>query len=297
MRVGFVLFALALAGCATQTPVAPTPTRPLAANEVNFVGPGGITLRGVLIVPTAQPNSTQKRPAIVFQHGCGGPGAQGRLSMRHQAAMDWAVGRGYIALHVDSLGPRGEREICTQRFADRTITQKVRVADAYAALSYLAQRSDVDASRIALWGWSHGGGSVVGALRAPAPREATQRFALGISFYPGCTTPARNEARYTPLAPLHIYIGAEDDWTPAAPCVAFARDLQARGEPVSVQTYAGAYHGFDDPNPNATVRVRKDVPNGVNPGQGVHNGPHPPSREAAMRAIGEVFTAAFDEKK
>ena len=39
--------------------------------------------------------------------------------------------------------------------------------------------------------------------------------------------------------------------------------------PHRLEGYAGAFHGFDSPLP---VRVRKDVSNGVRPGQGVHVG-------------------------
>jgi dienelactone hydrolase len=42
--------------------------------------------------------------------------------------------------------------------------------------------------------------------------------------------------------------------------------------------YPGAYHGFDSMAP---LRVRKDVPNGVQPGQGVTAGGDPAARDAA----------------
>lgn len=48
------------------------------------------------------------------------------------------------------------------------------------------------------------------------------------------------------------------------------------------ESYEGAHHGFDG---TAAVRLRADVPNGVNPGQGVYVGAHPAAREAAAKRL------------
>ena len=72
-----------------------------------------------------------------------------------------------------------------------------------------------------------------------------------------------------------MLVGQLDDWTPSAPCVALAR-VGERAAP-EIAVYPGAWHGFDS---DAPVRLRKDVPNGVNPGQGVHVG----GNAAAWRA-------------
>ena len=42
-----------------------------------------------------------------------------------------------------------------------------------------------------------------------------------------------------------MLLGAKDDMTPAAPCVAYAQDLAASGHPVTYKLYNGAYHVFD----------------------------------------------------
>ena len=47
--------------------------------------------------------------------------------------------------------------------------------------------------------------------------------------------------------------------------------------------YANAHHGFDAPRGKLVHRT--DVPNGVNPGQGVHVGPDPAAREDANRRV------------
>ncbi len=288
-----LLVATLLCGCASVEPGAP-----VALSEgqtlVSFAGDNGITLTGQLKIPAARfgVNPIKKSAAIVFQHGCGGPGLNGKLSARHQAAMDWAVARGIIALHVDSLTARGEKELCTQKFSARNITQKHRVADAYAGLRYLATHPQVDANRIAIWGWSHGGSSVLGVMNetvaAAVAEKETLRFATAISFYPGCSAFANSRRPYRVSNPTLILIGEADDWTPAAPCKALHAAPSNENQALSLALYPDAYHGFDDPNPNAKVRVRADVPNGVNPGRGVTVGPNPQARARAMKAV-EAF--------
>jgi dienelactone hydrolase len=83
-----------------------------------------------------------------------------------------------------------------------------------------------------------------------------------------------------------MLVGQLDDWTPSAPCVALATSVTDMRPEIAV--YPGAWHGFDS---DAPVRVRKDVPNGVNPGQGVHVGGNPAawraSRDRVVRFLAE----------
>ena len=81
-----------------------------------------------------------------------------------------------------------------------------------------------------------------------------------------------------------LLIGEADDWTPAAPCVQLANAVQARGEPMEIVTYEGTYHDFDNPALR-TQRLRKDVPNGTRPGQGVTTAPNAVARDDAMQRV------------
>jgi dienelactone hydrolase len=184
-------------------------------------------------------------------------------------------GLGLHVLVVDSLTARYEKEICTQRVGRRRVTQANRRLDALGAIAYLAERNDVDPKRIGLIGWSNGASTVLAAtnLHHRDVATATTHPAFAIAFYPGCEADLKRG--YEPSAPLLMLVGELDDWTAAAPCLALAR---AAGEPrPAIESYPGAWHGFDSALP---VRVRKDVPNGVHPGQGVHVG----GNAAAWRA-------------
>jgi len=227
-------------------------------------------------------------PAVVMLHGCGGAYARDgtTLNARHLMWGEYLAAHGFAALMLDSFTSRGIKEICTVKYNRRTIKESERVGDAYAALAWLDARPEVDPQRAALLGWSHGAGVTLDAMTRQ-PKDAPA-FRAAAAFYPGCTTRAKQPERFHPYAPLFILIGESDDWTPAAPCEALAAAVAARGEPLRIQTFPGAYHDFDNPALKGP-HVRKEVPNGVHPGQGVTVAPNPAAREEAMGRVLEFF--------
>jgi dienelactone hydrolase len=190
---------------------------------------------------------------VALFHGCGGAfDRRGQLTRRMREYAALFNEAGYHALIVDSLTPRYETEICTQRTGAGRVTQSNR---------------RLDAKKIGLVGWSNGGSTVLAAtnLRHRDVAAAQTQPAFAVAFYPGCESDLRRG--YEASAPLLMLVGQADDWTPAVPCRELAR--KGQGFPAEIETYPGAFHGFDS---DAPVRLRKDVPNGVNPGQGVHVG-------------------------
>lgn len=234
------------------------------------------------------PTAARPAPAVVLLHGCGGMyDRRGAPSERMNDYTAWLQGQGFHVLVVDSLTPRGERELCTQKVGGRKVTMAQRRPDALAALQWLAAQPDVDARRLGYIGWSNGGSTVLSATnrRFREVASATVQPAFAVAFYPGC----ENELKrgYQPAAPLLMLVGEADDWTPAAPCHELAR---ASPEPrPQIEGYAGAFHGFDS---DAPMRLRREVPGGVNPGQGVHVGGNAPAL-AASRARLQAFLEAW----
>jgi dienelactone hydrolase len=232
------------------------------------------------------PRTSAPAPAIAMFHGCGG--AYDRTGALNKRLRDYAEhfnGLGMHVLVVDSLTPRYEKELCTQRNGKRRVTQANRRLDALGAIDYLAERPDVDPKRIGLIGWSNGGSTVVSAtnLRHHDVAAAVNKPAFAIAFYPGCEADLKRG--YESAVPLLMLVGEADDWTPARPCLALARSA---GEPrPQVVAYPGAFHGFAS---DAPLRVRKDVPHGVHPGQGVHVGGNSAawrdSRDRIVRFVG-----------
>ena len=230
----------------------------------------------------AAPATGESRPALLLMHGCSGVrDGQGSLAERYTELAGRLNALGVHALVTDSFAPRGEGSICTQAAGLRRVTQLHRRRDALGALKWLAAQPGVDPRRLGLLGWSNGGSSVLAALnrRHPEVAAAPVQPSLAVAFYPGCQSEAQRG--FEPTAPLLMLLGELDDWTPAAPCKALAQ-AATRGPAVQWESYAGAYHGFDG---TAPVRLWKAVPNGVNPGQGVHLGAEPTARAAAARRL------------
>lgn len=106
------------------------------------------------------PDDAMARPTALLFHGCGG--IRGHLP-RYAAA---AKARGWRACIVDSFGPRG----WSRQFAMTTVCTGLllrgweRAGDILATIHGLSSRPEVDADRLLLAGWSHGGWGIMEAL-------------------------------------------------------------------------------------------------------------------------------------
>lgn len=188
-------------------------------------------LPGVLVVPEGK----GPFPAVVLVHGCSG--------IRPNAAM-WSRflrDHGYASLILDSFGPRGVDEICTN-FS--RLPPYRRVMDSYGALKNLASRPDVDADRVALMGFSNGAVVVLDASTAYWNEYLTNpplRFRAGLAFYPECRNRTANNQ-----IPVGIFIGSRDDWTLASSCETLKSQTESIGFPPELHIYPGGLHAFDD---------------------------------------------------
>lgn len=256
-----------------------------AGQEVRFRG-DRLELVGRLYLP----DGLAKAPAVVLLHGCSGMWLRNGKPTRSYD--DWAEHlrrEGFVALLVDSFGPRGEREICTQQDRRVSVSQD-RPRDAYAALRWLAQRPDVDPASIHLFGWSNGAQATLHALAPEAPGREPEgpQFRSGVAFYPGCG--AFVKSPYRPGVPVLIQSGGVDDWTPAAPCERLVRVANRAGARMEIDVYPDAHHSFD--RVDGRVRRRPDVRNPASPtGWGATVGPHPEARAKARERATEFLKA------
>jgi dienelactone hydrolase len=235
--------------------------------------------------PVSRPGAA---PAMLLLHGCSGAvDRQGALAARYSRLALHLNALGIHALAIDSLSPRGERELCTQAIGSRRVTQLQRRRDALGALQWLAAQPGVDPARLGVLGWSNGGSTVLAATNRRHREVAAAAVlpSLAVAFYPGCESELRRG--YRPAAPLLLLLGEADDWTPPAPCKALAA---AAGDVVQWEAYPGAVHGFDGSGP---VRLRRDVPGGVRPGQGVHVGGDAAARAAAALRLDQFLRAQW----
>ncbi|MBV9756423.1 MAG: dienelactone hydrolase family protein [Alphaproteobacteria bacterium] len=187
-------------------------------------------------------------PAVVLLHGAAGMVAErGAIYGPQLAAM------GIAALVVDTFGAR--RDLATT-FIGRVlnITETMFVADAYAALAYLAARPEIDAQRVVLAGFSWGGMAATYALYAQladllAPPGL--RFAGHVAFYAPCI--ARFADSRTTGAPLLMLNGGRDELIRPDRCAEIAADLRAGGSAVTTIVYPEAVHQWDGGLPRMLI--------------------------------------------
>ena len=222
----------------------------------------------------ARPAGPGPFPAVVMMHGCGGlltksGRMQTNLAAWARRLADW----GYVALAVDGFTPRGIREICTLK--KRPISEfDDRPHDAYAGLAFLRTLPYVDGAMATL--------AAVAAHTRERFKPPSPGFKAAFVFYPGCTQLRRKEFR--PTVPTHLLVGGADDWTRPQPCLDMAAAARAGGAEIAIESYPGAYHGFD--HPSSSVRTRKvRNPGWKEDSREIHVGSNPAAREAAIAAV------------
>jgi dienelactone hydrolase len=250
-----VLFAGVLSFCAQSLPAR-------GAETVHFrSGDGQTDLIGYLF----RPSGPGLHAAVVMLHGRGGPYsslAKGvynadTLSERHKFWGEFWASHGYVALLVDSFGPRGYwRGFPKASYDDRpseVSEQTVRPLDAYGALAYLRKRPDVVRDRIGLQGWSNGAMTALAMMSSRAPGisnpSPTGGFRAALTFYPGCGMEAI-QGSYVPYAPIRMFVGTEDAEVSPKRCISWEKRVEAAGGSIELTAYEGAEHDFDDPSPS-----------------------------------------------
>ena len=191
----------------------------------------------ILTGKLTKPEGQGPFPALVLLHACDG--------LREDVYLPWMKRLrtwGYVALLVDSFGPRGEFNLCADE-RNLLIPPEERALDAHYAKAYLATLPFVDSGRIGVMGWSHGGTSTLEALKdGPRQEAVAMPFRAGVAFYPYCA-----QSRFVNLkAPLLVMIGEEDDWVPAYRCKDYVQEAGENDERI-LKVYPGACHGFDLP--------------------------------------------------
>lgn len=192
--------------------------------------------RPALTIPgyLSKPDREGRHPAIVVLHGCGG------LSTSHRAEAEMLRGWGYVTLVPDSFTPRGMKDACVAERRDMA----PRVEDAFGAMAYLSNLPFVDPTRIAVVGYSHGGGV---ALRIAMQSQKSLYdmpddlgFKAAAAYYPPCEIVSANL-----VIPTLILIGDKDDWTLASRCEDIAK--RDAGKRLRLTLFPGVYHSFNFP--------------------------------------------------
>ena len=219
-------------------------------NAVSFPSSSPFSLRdaGKTTVPQTQARATlflpedrfRPVPAVILLHGAGGVLRARELTHGAQyAAM------GVAALVVDVFGARRDR---ATGFVERLIeiTESMSLADAYAGLAYLADRGDIDPSRVALIGFPYGGMATTYAAHAQVAEAFSSnglRFAAHVAFYVPCI--AQFAYVRSTGAPILFVSGGRDAIVDPDRCAEVDADLETGGAVVRRIAYPDAVHQWD----------------------------------------------------
>ncbi len=222
-----------------------------------------------------------KAPTIFALHGCGGMlNPSGRPNLRTVAYSKFLNEHGWHVLFLDSFTARGVKSVCG---SGGNVPPSLRVTDVQAAVAFLAKRDDVDASRIGILGWSHGGSTTLLANDKNVQYAAQPRAAL--VYYPGCGD-GMGRMNWQPARPILMQLGAVDDWTSPIFCQRLAAQWT---DLIHQDTYANANHGFDSDGPVRPVQL--NTPRGGS--KTVHTGGEPAAKVASQAKLVAFFKEQF----
>lgn len=187
-----------------------------------------------------EPEGAGPFPAVIILGGCQGVSKDVDVVKRVNA--DY-LPQGIATLVVDSFTPRGVDNVCgNSSLVDRV----TRAEDAYAAMAWLARKSNIDSKHIFLQGYSNGAMATIEAIDAKRAATHQQKFAGAIAFYPYCWSDLTKYSVKT-----IILIGEGDDWTPAFACQSIPDKSN-----VEVTVYPNALHGFARPGDSVLLGHR-----------------------------------------
>jgi dienelactone hydrolase len=206
----------------------------------------GVTLAGTLYQPSGL---TTRVPAVVVLHACAG------IDPNDGAWGNWFAENGYIALVVDSFGPRHVDRVC----GSHAVPPRLRAFDAFGALAFLRTQPNVDGAHVGVIGFSHGGGTALWTENAELATRAGfvgDGFAAAVALYPSECDASPTSALTDPLL---LLIGASDDWTDAKTCERFMSGVGQSAASGTFYAYPNTYHKFDDPAANRDAHVNGRV--------------------------------------
>ena len=244
-------------------------------------------------------------PAVVVVH---------TISGFQEANEGWQAAElrrsGFATLTYDSFSARGlSRSAVVGSRAGPPLASGV--ADAFAALQFLAGHPRIAADRIGIVGFSFGGEvahlTAFETLRA-AMGAGPARFVAHVATYPGGTYGLRAEAGAYTGAPILMLLGEKDDNLPVAKTEDYLAYASAAGHPapISMVVYPGAFHGWTVPNldaprfyPQYVASTRKcpfillgrGAPTMLVDGR---ERPFDPDALAACQAAGSGYSMGFD---
>ena len=174
------------------------------------------------------PAGNTRHPAVLFVPGCSGFVAANGTKLYEERAAELQAA-GYIVVFVDYIGRRMQSN-CAH------VSQAEVSTNILEAVTWVRQRTDVDAGRISVIGWSYGGGGVLATLKT-MPTPST--FTKVVLYYPVC----RGATPWTAAVTGLLLLGEKDDIAFPNLCNAVVNGMPP--DKLRTITYPNARHGFD----------------------------------------------------
>ena len=194
------------------------------------------------------PKMEGKQAVVILMHGAPAVGgSQGTVDAWSRVLNEAGVG----TFVVDSFTGRG-----INTFADvGKISPISRVNDAYGALEVLIKHPLVDASKIAVMGFSHGGpAAMYSNMRRFKPTSGSEaKFAAHVGVYGVCNVAYNDDVDVN--SPVLLLHGSADDWIPSKNCKDYADRLVKAGKNAKYIEYPDAHHAFDAPRLTQEVKI------------------------------------------
>ena len=194
---------------------------------------------GNLTIPIDSLNPNKKYPLII--------GVAGSMGWRkhHLDYIKMYQEEGFATFELNSFKSRGISSIVGSQ---NQVTVAAIILDSYRALEKLVKHSKIDKDKVAITGWSLGGGVALFSGWMPLKNIISKElsFAAHLAFYPPCFFNPENLS-FT-KAPMHILIGEDDNWTPANPCENLV-DILSKNNNIGITVYPNSHHGFDSQEP------------------------------------------------
>lgn len=189
------------------------------------------------------PEGTGRVPVVILSHD-----VRGKRDGHLNDYVNALKGMGAAVIVLDHYGPRSI-DPSGPPSARAWITALDFALDAYGALDAAARHPRIDVRRAGLVGFGEGGGGGVLLAAHSWPSLNRQgnaaRFLAFAAVAPECGYRLGN--RDTGRRPILMLVGDRDNRTGKPACDDLASYLRAAGGNVTVNTYRGARHGFDDP--------------------------------------------------
>jgi dienelactone hydrolase len=220
----------------------------------------GRTYEGRLAFDVSQQGS---RPGLLMAPNWMGVGAGAEEIARSVAA------NGYVVLIADLYGQHVRPTNADEAGAammplknDRALLRK-RMQAAFEQLQSQGE-AQVDASRLATFGFCFGGCCSLELARTGAPLKAA------ISFHGTLDTPNPADAQNIKGAVLVMH-GASDPLVPKEQLPAFEDEMNAAGVDWQLLSYGGAVHSFTDPQANVPGKMMYDAKVAARAFRSMHN--------------------------